>query len=503
MDAPTPDAPNDTPDEVRSDPHREGLIERLTRPNETEAEAGLIERARPRVLTRFSRRELLAHGALGAFFLAVAGTLAATAEWRPDLNVGLALTLALAFTLVGTVEFEIGAGYTVPTQLVFVPMLFLLPAAVVPLLVALSFLSASAWTLARRRMHPARLLLGLWDAWHSVGPALVFVVADISTPDWDHWPWYVAALAAQFAFDVSGSVFRDWVTIGVRPSLQWRPLAWVYTVDALLAPVGLLAAFAGAAHHYAALLVLPLVALLAVFSRERSARIDTTQELSRAYRGTALLLGDVVESDDAYTGAHSRDVVELSVGVARALNLDEQGRREVEFTALLHDVGKIAIPKEIINKPGPLSADERRIIETHTVEGQLMLERVGGVLGEIGILVRGTHEHYDGGGYPDGLSGAAIPLAARIVCCCDAFSAMTTDRPYRAARTVAAAIVEVRACAGAQFDPDVVEALVALIEAGWDATAGDEISGLRSMPPAAGPPEPLPAVADLHLLVRP
>lgn len=289
----------------------------------------------------------------------------------------------------------------------------------------------------------------------------------------------MCALIAQFAFDVFGSVFRDWVTIGVRPSLQWRPLAWVYAVDSLLAPVGLLAAFAATGGRYAALLVLPLVALLAVFSRERSARIDTTQELSQAHRGTALLLGDVVEADDAYTGAHSRDVVELSVGVARALGLDERAQRDVEFTALLHDVGNIAIPKEIINKPGPLSPAERRIIETHTAEGQLMLERVGGVLGEIGTLVRGTHEHYGGGGYPDGLAGAAIPMASRIVCCCDAFSAMTTHRPYRAARTVAEAITELRACADSQFDPDVVEALVELVVGGREAAAGDGVSGLR------------------------
>src|SRR6476661_8116200 len=118
------------------------------------------------------------------------------------------------------------------------------------------------------------------------------------------------------------------------------------------------------------------------------------------------------------------------------------------IAALLHDVGKIRIPSEIINKPGKLDAAEREIIETHTIEGEQMLERVGGLLGHVGRLVRSCHEHWDGNGYPDGLTGEAIPLVARIVCACDAFSAMTTDRPYRAARTETEAIDEMVRCAG-------------------------------------------------------
>ena len=123
------------------------------------------------------------------------------------------------------------------------------------------------------------------------------------------------------------------------------------------------------------------------------------------------------------------------LAVADELELSEAERRDAEFTALLHDVGKIRIPASIINKAGPLDAEERAVIETHTIEGEQMLERVGGLLGHVGRLVRSCHEHWDGGGYPDRLAGEEIPLVARIVCACDAFSAMTTDRPYRAART--------------------------------------------------------------------
>jgi len=148
-----------------------------------------------------------------------------------------------------------------------------------------------------------------------------------------------------------------------------------------------------------------------------------------AYRGTALLLGDVVEADDTYTGEHCKDVVHLALDVARELKLDGEQQRTLEFGALLHDIGKIAVPKEIVNKPGKLDPQEWEIIKTHTVEGQRMLERVGGFMGNVGQIVRSHHERWDGHGYPDGLAGAEIPFAARIISCCDAFNAMTTDRP--------------------------------------------------------------------------
>ena len=199
-----------------------------------------------------------------------------------------------------------------------------------------------------------------------------------------------------------------------------------------------------------------------LFAREHRTQIDRTLELSHAYRGTAYLLGDVIEGDDAYTGNHSRDVVELTTQVVEKLNLGPEERRQAEFVALLHDVGKVRIPNEIINKPGPLTPEERRIMNAHTIEGEKMLEQVGGLLGEVGRLVRSCHEHYDGSGYPDGLAGEDIPLVARIVCCCDAFHAMTSDRPYRKALSQDVALAELLANSGTQFDPQVVSALTAV-----------------------------------------
>jgi HD-GYP domain-containing protein (c-di-GMP phosphodiesterase class II) len=242
-------------------------------------------------------------------------------------------------------------------------------------------------------------------------------------------------------------------------------MGWAVLVDSALAPIGLAVALAAYQHAAAVLLVLPLLALLAEFARERRARIDHALELSHAYRGTALLLGDVVEADDAYTGLHSRDVVSLVLDVCDKLGVDGRERRDAEFAALLHDVGKIKIPSEIINKPGKLTDEEFELIKTHTVEGERLLSQVGGLLGSVGRIVRSCHEDWDGTGYPDGLRGEQIPLVARIVRACDTFSAMTTDRSYRKAMPVADALAELRSCSGSDFDPAVVEALTESVKA--------------------------------------
>jgi HD-GYP domain-containing protein (c-di-GMP phosphodiesterase class II) len=122
------------------------------------------------------------------------------------------------------------------------------------------------------------------------------------------------------------------------------------------------------------------------------------------------------------------------------------------------------VPKEIINKPGPLDDDEWALMRTHTIEGQRLLDKVGGFMRDVGLIVRASHESFDGSGYPDGLVGEQIPLEARVISCCDAFSAMTTDRSYRKARSASAALEELQRCAGTQFDSRVVEAVVAVTQ---------------------------------------
>jgi HD-GYP domain-containing protein (c-di-GMP phosphodiesterase class II) len=418
-----------------------------------------IEDGRARRRQRLGSRGLWASMLTGGVFLTVAVPLAVLHHSGTAASPLLVAMLVGAYALAYNVEFEVGPGLAVGTQLVFVPMLFLLPLELVPLCVAAGVMLGNVLELVEGRIRLERVLGRLGEALYSLGPVLVLVVAGGPAPGEAAVLVLLGALAAQFACDFANATVHARIALGISPRLFIRDLSVAWGVDATLAPIGLLAALAAVDHAGAFLLVLPLAGLLRTFAGERRSRVDHALELSHAYRGTALLLGDVVEADDAYTGSHSRDVVWLSIAVAEELGLDSRDRRDTEFVALLHDVGKIRIPNEIINKPGPLTPEERAIVETHTVVGEAMLDRVGGVLGNVGSLVRSCHERYGGGGYPDGLVGDEIPLVARIVCCCDAYSAITTDRPYRAGRSAEEALEELRRCAGTQFDPDVVEAL--------------------------------------------
>jgi HD-GYP domain-containing protein (c-di-GMP phosphodiesterase class II) len=407
--------------------------------------------------------ELAAEAVTAGAFLAVAVAMALLLPAERGFDLPLALTLVAIYALMARVHFPIGYGFTIPTQLVLVPMLFLVPLGAVPLLVAAGMVLGGLPEYVRGDRHPSRALAAIGDSWHAVGPVAVLAAAGVATPHLADWPVLLAALAAQVVTDNVVASLRDWAGLGVSLKLQPQLFGWVTLVDILLSPVGLLAAMAAVSEPYAVLLVLPLAALLLLFALERGARVRQAIELSRAYRGTTLLLSDVLEVDDEYTGFHSRSVVSLSIAVSDAMRLSSRQRRNVEFGALLHDVGKIAVPKEIINKPGPLTEDEWLVIKTHTIEGQKMLDRVGGLLSEVGRIVRSSHEKWDGTGYPDGLRAGEIPVESAIVSCCDAFNAMTTDRSYRAAMSLDDAIDEVLANAGTQFSPAVVDALLRVL----------------------------------------
>lgn len=163
------------------------------------------------------------------------------------------------------------------------------------------------------------------------------------------------------------------------------------------------------------------------------------------------------------TRTDSRGVIALSVLVAERLGLDAHERRQVELVALFRNIGNITLAPGILDKPGPLSDREVCTMQAHTIRGQELLEKAGGVDPEVGRMVRASHERWDGLGYPDGLSGPSIPLAARIVACCDAFWAMTSERPYRPAMAREAALRELVDNAGTQFDPHVVKTLIAVV----------------------------------------
>jgi diguanylate cyclase (GGDEF)-like protein len=161
---------------------------------------------------------------------------------------------------------------------------------------------------------------------------------------------------------------------------------------------------------------------------------------------------------------HLRETAELALAVGRELDMAPEELDEVARAAELHDVGKVAIPEAILDKPGPLDETEWAFMRRHTLIGERILLSAP-ALRPVAQLVRASHEHWDGSGYPDGLAGERIPLGARVVAVCDAFDAMTTDRPYRARVDEGSAVRELRRCAGSQFDPRVVDAFLRVLDA--------------------------------------
>jgi putative nucleotidyltransferase with HDIG domain len=409
--------------------------------------------------SRMSERELLASLLIAATFVAAVAGVWALAP--PHAFAILPAVVCLLILVLATlVRFDTPVGFTDATQLAFVPLLFAMPLAVVPIAVVIGLAIAAVPSLRAGELRPIRLLQIPGNSFLAVGPVAVLAIAHVEPRDAGA-ALLLGALAAQFAVDLGVSALRYSIVRGTTFASVLRA-SWVYVVDAALSCVALVVAEDIHTAPLAALSLVPLLGLLAMFAHERHRRLESMLELSSAYRGTALVLGDVIEADDGYTGEHCKSVVTLALEMAGHLGLSPERQRNLEFAALLHDVGKIAIPKEIINKPGKLDPHEWTIIKTHTLEGQKMLERVGGFMREVGLIVRSHHERWDGGGYPDGLAGEAIPLEARIISCCDSWNAMRTDRPYRQALAYDVAVAELASNAGKQFDPMVVERFLAL-----------------------------------------
>jgi diguanylate cyclase (GGDEF)-like protein len=562
---------------------------------------------------RLPRRELISELVAGALFAAASGALLllphATAGFRPD----VAAILIAVYVVLAAIEFPVGGGNVVPTQLALIPMLVLLPAATVPAAVAAGLVLAKLSDWARRQGPLDRVLFAIPDAWHAMGPALVLIVAGTRHLDLGHLPLIAAAFACCCLVDASAALLRETAARGIAPTLQLRVFALVWVVDACLAPIGFLAADVARDNVAAVLLVLPLAALLGLLARDRRQRIDQAHqrlELAvsdqltglgnrrklaveaadwwpadaaaprllmlfdldgfKAYNDTfghlagdallgrlgAKLAAAVEDAGDAYRlggdefcavlqvdadrvedaiaatvdaltergeqfsiGAsygvvvvpheadsleralqladermyaykhgrasaageqargvlmstmhakqpelrdHSTEVASLAVAVARRLGMSAEETDEVSRAAELHDVGKVAIPDAVLDKPGPLNDDEWEFMRQHTILGERILSAAP-ALRPVAQLVRSSHERWDGGGYPDGLEGSAIPRGSRIVAVCDAFEAMTSARPYRKAMSCEAACAELRATAGSQFDPQVVDAFVAEI----------------------------------------
>jgi putative nucleotidyltransferase with HDIG domain len=189
--------------------------------------------------------------------------------------------------------------------------------------------------------------------------------------------------------------------------------------------------------------------------------------MHHSYISTITSLARTVEAKDPLTSGHTERVADIAVVLADELGYDDSQLAAVRVGAIIHDIGKIAIPDSILLKPGPLDDEEFAVMRRHPemssyIVAELELPAV------VKQMVRSHHERFDGAGYPDGLEGEQIPLAARIVAVCDAFNAMTTTRSYRTAMPVAAAVTELQRCSGSQFDPRVVAALLDVIgDPGW------------------------------------
>jgi HD domain/MASE9 len=242
---------------------------------------------------------------------------------------------------------------------------------------------------------------------------------------------------------------------------------WARFHFVLFGPVALAATIAYEQIGVAGLVAFTLPPALMILSvRQYLERTATAVEeareanlnLRRAHKDTIAALSRSMEAKDTYTGGHTERVAEVTVGLARRLGYRDEELEAIEIGALLHDIGKIGVPGQVLRKNGPLTDDEWELVKKHPLISDYILSELD-LHPFVRQCARSSHERIDGTGYPEGLSGEEIPLPARIVFVADALDALTSTRPYRPARPMAAALAEIRAHAGTQFCPKVVQAL--------------------------------------------
>ncbi|WP_432041907.1 HD-GYP domain-containing protein [Streptomyces cadmiisoli] len=314
----------------------------------------------------------------------------------------------------------------------------------------------------RRIWRTAQLVLAVWAA------ARTHTALDggtaVGTPDFPYA--LVPAAAAVLAFCLVLTVLDG----GILALAEHVPVrsAWRGLFPRTLAPLavhglaGLMMAVLWRSPYgppAALLVLLPMCVswwAFAQYHRERGAHQATIRALVQA-----------VDIKDRYTRGHSERVGQASMMIARELGMDDERVEVLRFAGILHDVGKLGVPTRLLRKDGPLTPEERRVIELHPEYGHEMVRGIS-FLGEARAAVLHHHERLDGSGYPYGLAGGQIPESARVVAVADAFDAMTSTRSYRRGRPVAAALEELERCAGAQFDPVMVAALGrAVVRCGW------------------------------------
>ncbi|MFD3536326.1 HD-GYP domain-containing protein [Streptomyces sp. NPDC058664] len=340
----------------------------------------------------------------------------------------------------------------------------------------------------RRAWRAAATALAVWAAAHAAG-ALNSADALGHGPDAPDFPYaLLPAGAAALTFCLVLTALDGGIRAtadGPHPRAAWRGrLGRALAPHAVHGLAGLMMAVLWRSTYgpvSALFVLLPMYISCWVFAqyhRERAAHQATIRALVQA-----------VDIKDRYTRGHSERVGHASVLIARELGMAEDRLDVVRFAGILHDVGKLGVPTRVLRKDGPLTPEERRIIELHPEYGHEMVRGIG-FLGEARDAILHHHERLDGSGYPYGLHGEEIPEFARVVAVADAFDAMTSTRSYSRARPVPTAVAELERCAGTHFDPRMVGALVrALDRHGWQpAVTADEPPGTPPRPDRVPPP---------------
>ena len=306
----------------------------------------------------------------------------------------------------------------------------------------------------------------------------------------DGWRLGAAVLAGAVYAVVNNGLLC--LAMSLAEHVSWRTIwferfHWARFHFSLFGPLALAATIAYEQIGTAGLVAFTLPPALMILSvrqylERTAASVEEIREanlsLRRAHKDTIAALSRSMEAKDLYTGSHTERVAAVAVALGRRLGFRDEELEAIEFGALLHDIGKIGIPEPVLRKPGKLTDDEWELIKTHPVISDYILSELD-LHPFVRQCARSSHERIDGAGYPDGLSGEAIPLPARIVLVADALDALTSTRPYRAARPMLGALAEIRAHTGTQFCPRVVAALEELWRKEPDVFGADAVKPVR------------------------
>ncbi len=289
---------------------------------------------------------------------------------------------------------------------------------------------------------------------------------------------YSGGVQSPLAWMFALSMAIEGILYGRRWALASATLSSVYLVGSTLVVRQTLSPFSGDLWTHSATnaflltyigmfyITATVTSSVGAWARQRNAEVSRlTRRIQQSYMGVIHALATAVATRDAYMGNHSQRVERSALTIARRLGLDETAVEQIRIASICHDIGKIGVPDAILRSPNALRPGEMAIVRRHVVDGAAILANVP-FLEEAALLVRHSHEWYDGTGYPDGLEGEAIPLGSRIVHVIDAYEAMTSDRPYRKALSHEAAVAELRKMAGRQFDPRIAKLFVRLLE--WE-----------------------------------